>query len=157
MSSSSPTAAVQSSSRPRVMFICKSNSCRSQMAHGYLENIAGDSVIVESAGCIEESTVNMKAATVMQEVDIDISDYSSNALTEYDPCDGYAAVISLCGCGPEISPDWKKTYFVDWNLDDPPALDPGDLSVYRRVRGEVLDRVEGLIQMLEVNIDDTNK
>jgi glutathione/glutaredoxin type arsenate reductase len=139
--------------QPRVMFICKANSCRSQMAHGFMEDIFGDAVIVESSGCIEASTVNLNAVTVMREVGVDISQYTSHALTEYSPFDGYAAVVSLCGCMEFVPDTWKSGSvgcFVDWDLDDPPALDPGDLSVYRRVRDEVLDRVRALSSQILV-------
>lgn len=39
--------------------------------------------------------------------------------------------------------------FADWNLDDPPAIDPGDLSAYRRVRDEVKAKCEALLEDLE--------
>jgi arsenate reductase len=148
------TSKQQEQIKPRVMFICKANSCRSQMAHGFLEDIAGHTVTVESSGCIEASTVNLNAVTVMKEVGVDISQYTSHALTEYSPFDGYAAVVSLCGCLEFVPDTWKSDSvdsFVDWDLDDPPALDPGDLSVYRRVRDEVLDRVQALSSQLLVD------
>ena len=135
----------------RVMFICKANSCRSQMAHGFLEEFAGVArmpIKVESSGCIEASTVNPNAATVMNELGIDLSSYTSNALDEYDPTAGYDAVVCLCGCAELVPQPWKNGStgaFMDWDVDDPPELDPGDLTVYRRVRDELQVHVRQLL------------
>ena len=59
-------------------------------------------------------------------------------------------MISCCGCGSKLDPAdklaWKQQrVFADWNLDDPPAIDPGDLSEYRRVRDEVKAKVQELL------------
>ena len=55
-------------------------------------------------------------------------------------------------CGDKLDGEkavWKRRpMFEDWNLDDPPATDKGDLDEYRRVRDEIRTKVEGLITML---------
>ncbi len=65
----------------------------------------------------------------------------------------FDVVISCCGCGDKLTGDgkgsWKKrAVFEDWNLDDPPTTDPGDLSEYRRVRDEIKVKVEQLLKFL---------
>ena len=80
----------------------------------------------------------------MKDIGIDISDQTSNALSEFNPED-FDAVISLCGCGVNLPPEWlTREYFDDWQLDDP-AEQP---EIFPRVRDEVKERVEALIAKL---------
>mmetsp|Transcript_98339 Transcript_98339/g.154998 ORF Transcript_98339/g.154998 Transcript_98339/m.154998 type:complete len:153 (+) Transcript_98339:66-524(+) len=136
-----------------VMFLCNHNSCRSQMADGWLRHLRGDRPIgVASAGIVGGTAVKEGAITVMQEVGIDLSSFTSDAMADFKP-DQFNVVISCCGCGSKLDGDkeaWKnQEAFADWNLDDPPAIDPGDLSAYRRVRDECKAKVEELIASLE--------
>ena len=73
-------------------------------------------------------------------------------MSDYDAKD-FSCVISCCGCGTKLdSPDkvpWLlRDIFEDWNLDDPPAIDAGDLNAFRRVRDELKDKVDGLLLRL---------
>jgi len=136
-----------------VMFLCNHNSCRSQMADGWLRTLRGGASIgVASAGIVGGTAVKEGAITVMQEVGIDISNFTSDAMGDFSATD-FDAVISCCGCGSKLDGDkevWKQqATFQDWNLDDPPAIDPGDLSAYRRVRDECKLKVEELLASLE--------
>lgn len=80
----------------------------------------------------------------MQAIGIDISDQTSNALSEFEPAD-FDAVISLCGCGVNLPPEWlTREHFDDWQLDDP-AEQP---EIFPRVRDEVKERVTALIAKL---------
>ena len=70
-------------SMKNILVLCTGNSCRSQMAHGYLEYFTdSDKVKVYSAG-VETHGVNLKAIAIMQEEGIDISHYTSNNIDEY--------------------------------------------------------------------------
>merc|ERR1712216_933316 len=114
----------------------------SQMADGYLRHLRGDaSVGVASAGIVGGTAVKPGAITVMQEVGVDISSFTSDAVADFTATD-FDVVVSCCGCGAKLDPEdkiaWKRQErFEAWNLDDPPAIDPGDLSEYRRVRDEI--------------------
>jgi glycerol uptake facilitator protein len=135
-----------------VMFLCNHNSCRSQMADAWLRHLRGNSSVgVASAGIVGGTEVKPGAITVMKEVGIDISAYTSDAMADFEPGD-FDIVISCCGCGSKLDGDkevWKKrSIFEDWNLDDPPAIDPGDLSAYRRVRDECKAKVQKLIDFI---------
>eukprot|EP00418_Pyrodinium_bahamense_P019271 CAMPEP_0179128050 /NCGR_PEP_ID=MMETSP0796-20121207/60692_1 /TAXON_ID=73915 /ORGANISM="Pyrodinium bahamense, Strain pbaha01" /LENGTH=501 /DNA_ID=CAMNT_0020826873 /DNA_START=58 /DNA_END=1563 /DNA_ORIENTATION=+ len=135
-----------------VMFLCNHNSCRSQMADGWLRTLRGNaSVGVASAGIVGGTAVKEGAITVMKEVGIDISTFTSDPMTDYSP-NSFDVVISCCGCGSKLDGEkqvWKqRDIFADWNLDDPPATDPGDLSEYRRVRDEIKAKVEKLLFQL---------
>ena len=125
----------------RVMFVCRKNSARSQMAEGFAKALGAGNLEVTSAG-LEASQVRLEAIATMKEIGIDISDQTSNALSEFDP-ENFDAVISLCGCGTSLPPEWVvREYFDDWQLDDP-AERP---EIFPRVRDEVKARVERLIK-----------
>ena len=124
----------------RVMFVCRKNSARSQMAEGFAKALGAGNLEVTSAG-LEASCVRPEAIATMKEIGIDISDQTSKALSEFDP-ENFDAVISLCGCGTSLPPEWVvREYFDDWQLDDP-AEQP---EIFPRVRDEVKARVERLI------------
>jgi arsenate reductase (thioredoxin) len=125
----------------RVMFVCKKNSARSQMAEGFAKKLGVGVIEVTSSG-LEKSQVRPEAIVTMQDVGIDISDQTSNALSEFQPED-FDVVISLCGCGVNLPSEWlTREVFEDWQLDDP-AEQP---EIFPRVRDEVKERVECLVQ-----------
>lgn len=127
----------------RVMFVCKKNSSRSQMAEGFAKTLGAGKIAVTSSG-LEASEVRPEAIATMKDVGIDISDQTSNALSEFNPED-FDAVISLCGCGVNLPSEWLiRDYFDDWQLDDP-AEQP---EIFPRVRDEIKERVEALIVKL---------
>jgi len=80
--------------KPRVLFACGSNSCRSQMAEGFLRAQSGDRVDVESAG-VTSSEVHAKAIEVMREIGIDISHHTSKSVADLGSTD-FDLVITLC-------------------------------------------------------------
>ncbi len=70
----------------KILVLCTGNSCRSQIAEGYLRHFAGEKAIVYSAG-IETHGVNPRAVATMKEDGIDISKHSSNHIDEYQNID----------------------------------------------------------------------
>lgn len=123
------------------MFVCKRNSCRSQIAEGFARSLGSSNVEVTSSG-LEASRVHPTAIEVMAEIGIDIGNQTSNSLSEFEATD-YNAVISLCGCGVNLPPQWlTREIFEDWQLDDP---DGQPLETFRRVRDEIQIRVEQLL------------
>lgn len=127
-----------------VMFVCRRNSCRSQMAEGWARAIGAGKIRVASSG-LEASRVHPTAIAVMAEVGIDITSQTSNALAEFVPED-FDGVISLCGCGVNLPEAWVlREVFEDWQLDDP---DGQPITVFQRVRDEIRDRVTALVDRL---------
>jgi arsenate reductase (thioredoxin) len=127
----------------RVMFVCKKNSARSQMAEGFAKAFAQDKVEIVSSG-LEASQVNPGAIAAMDAVGIDIRNQTSKPLSNFSPAD-FDVVISLCGCGVNLPTEWvMREIFEDWQLDDP-AEQP---EIFPRVRDEVKTRVAALIQTL---------
>jgi arsenate reductase (thioredoxin) len=128
----------------KIMFVCRKNSARSQMAEGFAKALGGGKVVVMSSG-LEASQVRPEAIATMQDAGIDIRDQTSKALSEFRPED-FDVVISLCGCGVNLPPEWlAREVFQDWQLDDP-AEQP---EIFPRVRDEVKERVIQLIETLK--------
>jgi glutathione/glutaredoxin type arsenate reductase len=122
----------------RVMFVCKKNSRRSQMAEGFARTLGEGKYEVASSG-LEASQVDPTTVQVMSEIGIDISNQTSKPLSDFNPED-YEAVISLCGCGVNLPTEWLlRDVFQDWQLDDPEGQ---SIETYRRVRDEIKQRVE---------------
>ncbi|WP_017303655.1 arsenate reductase, glutathione/glutaredoxin type [Spirulina subsalsa] len=131
----------------RVMFVCKKNSARSQMAEAFAKRLAGEGVSITSSG-LEASQVNPGAIAAMDEIGIDIREQESKALGDFKPED-FDVVISLCGCGVSLPPEWlTREVFEDWQLEDP-AEQP---EIFPRVRDEVKARVEQLIENLKQSV-----
>lgn len=125
----------------RVMFVCKKNSRRSQMAEGFAR-VLGEGKITASSSGLEASHVDPIAVQVMAEIGIDISNQTSKALSEFNS-QNYDAVISLCGCGVNLPEEWVlREVFQDWQLEDP---EEQDIEKFRIVRDQVKERVEQLL------------
>ncbi len=128
----------------KVMFVCKKNSRRSQMAEGFARTLAKGQIAVDSSG-LESSHVDPVTLEVMSEIGIDLSNQISKPLSNFKPED-YNAVISLCGCGANLPEAWIiRDIFEDWQLDDPEGE---SIETFRRVRDEVKERVVKLIASL---------
>lgn len=86
----------------KVLVLCTGNSCRSQIAEGYLRHFAGNKAIIYSAG-IETHGVNPRAIATMQADGIDISTHTSNNIDEYVNID-FDFVITVCDNAKENCP-----------------------------------------------------
>lgn len=85
-----------------ILVLCTGNSCRSQMAHGYLNLFAHGKANVYSAG-IETHGINPGAASIMKEDDIDISNHTSNHVDEYADIN-FDYIITVCDHANENCP-----------------------------------------------------
>ncbi len=88
--------------KKKILVLCTGNSCRSQIAEGYLRYFAGDKAKVYSAG-VETHGVNPRAIATMQEDNIDISNHTSNNIDEYRNID-FDFVITVCDNAKERCP-----------------------------------------------------
>ena len=123
----------------RILVLCVGNSCRSQMAEGYLRNFAKGKAEVFSAG-VETHGVNPKAIEVMGEDGIDISSHTSNHVDEYQN-DTFHFVITVCENGKDRCPYFpalEKQFHQ--NFEDP-AQSTGApeevLNEFRKVRDAI--------------------
>jgi arsenate reductase (thioredoxin) len=127
-----------------IMFVCKKNSRRSQMAEGFARTLGAGKIGVNSSG-LSSSQVDPITVQVMAEIGIDISSQTSKPLSDFNPED-FDAVISLCGCGVNLPEAWVlRDIFADWQLDDPEGH---PIEKFREVRSQVKARVEKLITLM---------
>ena len=102
----------------KILVLCTGNSCRSQIAHGYLKKFAGDKAEIFSAG-VETHGVNPKAIATMQEDGIDISMHTSNNVNEYRDID-FDYVITVCDHAKEVCPYFpSNAELFHYNFPDP--------------------------------------
>jgi arsenate reductase len=122
-----------------ILVLCTGNSCRSQIAEGYIKYFAKDKVEVYSAG-IETHGVNPKAIAVMKEDGIDISGNTSNNVDEYRNID-FDYVITVCDNAGEQCPVFPSTAKqFHYNFPDPAkAIGTEDeiMQQFRKVRDEI--------------------
>ncbi|MFH1130200.1 MAG: sigma 54-interacting transcriptional regulator [Pseudomonadota bacterium] len=152
--------------KTRLLFVCSSNSCRSQMAEGLAKVLLRDLVDAHSAG-VTATGVHPKAVQVMREADIDISQHKSKKISELGPT-SFDLVITLCDEAKEYcvsptilspkdknlpSPHEKSALFVGapvhlhWPLVDPAKVEGAEeqvLKVFRNVR----EQIKGNLQIL---------
>lgn len=101
-----------------ILVLCTGNSCRSQIAEGYLRHFAGDKAIVYSAG-VETHGVNKRAIAIMKQDGIDISSHTSNNIDEYYTID-FDFVITVCDNAKERCPFFPtKAQKFHHNFPDP--------------------------------------
>lgn len=102
----------------KILVLCTGNSCRSQIAEGYLRYFTGDKAQVFSAG-VETHGVNPKAIVTMAEDGIDISKHTSNNVNEYRNID-FDYVITVCDNAKERCPFFPtKAHKFHENFPDP--------------------------------------
>lgn len=104
--------------KKKVLVLCTGNSCRSQIAEGYLRHFSGDKAEIFSAG-IETHGVNPRAIETMREDGIDISKHTSNNIDEYQDID-FDFVITVCDNAKERCPYFPtKAKKFHYNFPDP--------------------------------------
>ena len=131
-----------SASKPTVLFVCVHNAGRSQMAAGFLRELAGDRVEVLSAGSEPKDQINPVAVEAMAEEGIDITGNVPKILT-VDAVKESDVVITM-GCG-DTCPIFPGKRYEDWELDDP-AGQP--VEKVRRIRDDIQARVRTLLREL---------
>ena len=126
-----------------VLFVCVHNAGRSQMAAGFLKELAGDRIEVRSAGTQPGDQVNPSAVAAMAEIGIDISQNFPKKLTDESVKD--SDYIITMGCGDECPYFPGKTY-LDWPLDDPAGQ---GVEAVRPIRDEIAKKIEALIAEID--------
>lgn len=101
-----------------ILVLCTGNSCRSQIAEGYLRLFAGDKANVFSAG-VETHGVNPRAISIMKEDGLDISGHTSNHIDEYRDIE-FDFVITVCDHAREVCPYFPtNAQKFHYNFPDP--------------------------------------
>jgi arsenate reductase len=131
----------------KILVLCTGNSCRSQIAEGYLRHFANGNAEVYSAG-VETHGVNPKAIAIMQEDGIDISNHTSNNIDEYYDID-FDFVITVCDNAKERCPFFPtKAKKFHHNFSDPAKAKGTDEEIneqFREVRQQIKEYCERFI------------
>jgi len=135
--------------RIRVLYLCTSNSCRSQMAEGWARHLKSDVIEAYSAGTPTRD-LDPRAVRVMAEAGVDIASQSSKHLSALLPVP-FDYVVTVCDAAREACPVFPgKTRVIHVEFADPPKLaeraatEEEALAHYRRVRDEIRVFVESL-------------
>ncbi|MBK9319097.1 MAG: arsenate reductase ArsC [Bacteroidetes bacterium] len=119
-----------------ILVLCTGNSCRSQIAEGYLRHFAGDEANVYSAG-IETHGVNPRAIAIMKEDGIDISTHTSNHVDEYMNIE-FDLILTVCDNAKENCPYFpSKAKRFHYNFPDPAKAIGSEeeiMAEFRKVR-----------------------
>tara|TARA_Y100000590_G_scaffold203436_1_gene230762 strand:+ start:1192 stop:1611 length:420 start_codon:yes stop_codon:yes gene_type:complete len=131
------------SDKKNIIFICTGNACRSQIAHGLLQNIAFNKFNVFSAGS-HPSRVHPMSIKVMEEIGIDISHHTSDHLEEYLD-KGIDIVITVCDNANKLCPIFPgNVERFHWSIDDPFKgwdYDESQIDLFRDTRKDINDRI----------------
>lgn len=133
--------------KPNILFLCTGNSCRSQMAEGFLRQYGGDVFNVYSAGTDPADRVHPLAIQVMQEKGIDIGDQSPKGVGEFLGKLPVRHLIIVCeganeSC-PRILPGMMNRLL--WPFDDPATFRGSQAATLEKFR-EVRDEIESKIK-----------
>ncbi|KIA82924.1 protein tyrosine phosphatase [Kaistella solincola] len=134
--------------KKNILVLCTGNSCRSQIAEGYLKFFAGEKAEIYSAG-IETHGVNPQAIATMKEDGIDISNHTSNNIDEYRDID-FDFVITVCDHAKERCPFFPtKAVKFHYNFSDPAKATGTKEEIkeeFRKVRQEIKNYCETFVR-----------
>jgi len=124
----------------RILVLCTGNSCRSQMAEGFLKHLFGGRVEAFSAGSRPSGTVHPLAIKAMAEIGIDISGGRSKSMREY-LSQHFDFVLTVCDSAKEECPVYPgRVTRLHQSFDDPAEAEGTEeerMQVFRRVRDEI--------------------
>ncbi|MFV9504514.1 MAG: ArsR family transcriptional regulator [Oscillochloridaceae bacterium umkhey_bin13] len=132
-----------------VVFLCRANSARSQLAEGWLRTLSGGRITVRSAGT-QPSRLHPLAEQVMTEVGIDIGHHQSkhvDALAQLRP----DVVVTVCDIAREECAVWLQAeQRLHWSIADPVVVrgETEQLAAFRATRDNLRQRCEGLLELL---------
>ena len=132
----------------KILVLCTGNSCRSQIAEGYLRKYAGDKASVYSAG-VETHGVNPRAIAIMAEDGIDISNHTSDHIDQYKNID-FDFVITVCDNARERCPYFPtQAQKFHHNFPDPGKATGSDEQIngeFRTVRDMIKTYCENFVK-----------
>lgn len=131
----------------KILILCTGNSCRSQMAQGFMESF-NDKIIVRSAGTEPAKKINQKTVMVMKEAGIDISNHTPKSVDQYLK-DEWDYVITVCDDANETCPFFtgKVKHRLHMGFEDPSKVTGTEefiMSEFRRVRDLIRNEFQNL-------------
>ncbi|MBN2862765.1 MAG: arsenate reductase ArsC [Bacteroidales bacterium] len=140
----------------KILILCTGNSCRSQMAQGFMESF-NDKIIVRSAGTEPAKKINQKTVMVMKEAGIDISNHTPKSVDQYLK-DEWDYVITVCDDANETCPFFtgKVKHRLHMGFEDPSKVTGTEefiMSEFRRVRDLIRNEFQNLYtQMIKEQV-----
>ncbi len=131
--------------QPEVLFVCVQNAGRSQMAAGLVKLRSNGRIHVRTAGSAPAEDMNPVVVEALEELGVDMGEEFPKPLT--DEVVRAADVVITMGCG-DACPIYPGKRYEDWVLDDPAEQ---DLATVRRIRDEIDERVQRLVDELLVD------
>jgi len=128
--------------RKRILIVCTGNSCRSQMAEGWMRSF-DETMDVYSAGTFPEREINPFAVEVMKDVNINISQHKPENVHEFIDRD-FDYFITVCDNARQICPAFKGNvkHLLHFGFDDPALIKGSDDEIrefYRKTRDKIKD------------------
>ncbi len=128
-------------SKPKILFLCTTNSARSQMAEAFLKEYGGDKFEAYSAG-LEPKAIHAYTEKVMTEIGIPLTGQHSKGFREYMGKVHFAYLITVCA---EAEKNCPTTFLgfgrrLDWSFEDPAAFEGSDdekIAKFREVRDKI--------------------
>lgn len=130
------------SDAPEVLFVCVENAGRSQLAAGILRQLAGDRVLVRTAGSAPAGAVRTTVVSALDEIGVSLGGEFPKPLT--DEAVRAADVVVTMGCG-DACPVYPGRRYLDWDLEDPVGK---PLATVRLIRDEIEGHVRSLLAEL---------
>lgn len=124
---------------PEVLFVCVENAGRSQLAAGILRQLAGDRVMVRTAGSAPAGAVRTTVVAALDEIGVSLGGEFPKPLT--DEAVRAADVVVTMGCG-DACPVYPGRRYLDWDLEDPVGK---SLETVRGIRDDIESRVRELL------------
>ena len=137
-----------------ILVLCTGNSCRSQMAHGYLSTLGNGELGVYSAG-IETHGLNPGAVSIMKEDGIDISGHTSNHVDDYEGIE-WDYIITVCDHAKENCPfiPSKSANRLHHNFSDPSKVTGSDEEIHQafeNTRNEIKEYLQNFLKEERLN------
>ena len=126
----------------KVLFVCVENSCRSQMAEGFMRSYGKEIVEVYSAGSHPSGKVNPNAVAVMSESGVNIKGQFSKGFGDL-PIKEFDYVITM-GCD-DVCPFVPAKKYIEWDLENPKGK---SIYFFRLVRDKIEGKVKSLLQKI---------
>lgn len=139
---------IMNARKKRILFLCTGNSCRSQMAEGWLRHLYGDQFESLSAGARPAGYVHENAVSVMAEVGVDISGQTSKHINEFLSPEERVPdiIIGVCSTADENCPVFPANVERwQWPFDDPfhaEGTDDEKMDAFRAVRDLIRRKLE---------------
>lgn len=131
-----------------ILVLCTGNSCRSQMAHGYLNHFAQEKAAIYSAG-IETHGLNPNAVAIMKEDGLDITHHTSNHVDEYNNIN-FDFILTVCDHANENCPfiPSKNAMRLHRNFFDPSKIEGTEEEVhenFQKARNEIKEYCQNFV------------